>query len=185
MLTRNCSTETYAGRGDVRPRQDVLVLGRFQWCWAHLRRDFQGRIDSPCATKRRLGHGPDAADAGTVCVVAEGADGTLSRQEFGEQMKPIRASGGEPAVARLRQRARAWLLQGVVGASGEPAGVGPRGTARWRNGASSGASASRAAAGTAPRRPIPLADFAEHPADRLVNEVVRIVQHPRATRAYR
>jgi transposase len=27
-----------------------------QWCWAHLKRDFQALIDDPCATKKRLGH---------------------------------------------------------------------------------------------------------------------------------
>ena len=31
-------------------------FGRLQWCWAHLKRDFQALIDAPCATKKRLGH---------------------------------------------------------------------------------------------------------------------------------
>jgi transposase len=30
-------------------------FGRLQWCWAHLKRDFQGLIDSRCHTARRLG----------------------------------------------------------------------------------------------------------------------------------
>jgi hypothetical protein len=27
-------------------------FGRLQWCWAHLKRDIQGLIDSPCHTAR-------------------------------------------------------------------------------------------------------------------------------------
>jgi transposase len=30
-------------------------FGRLQWCWAHLKRDMQGLIDSRCHTARRLG----------------------------------------------------------------------------------------------------------------------------------
>jgi transposase len=30
-------------------------FGRLQWCWAHLKRDFQGLLDSRCYTARRLG----------------------------------------------------------------------------------------------------------------------------------
>ena len=31
-------------------------FGRLQWCWAHMKRDVQSLIDSPCHTRKRLGH---------------------------------------------------------------------------------------------------------------------------------
>ena len=32
------------------------MLGRLQWCWAHLKRDFQALIDSGDPQAKRLGH---------------------------------------------------------------------------------------------------------------------------------
>jgi len=31
------------------------AFDKLQYCWAHLERDFQGSIDSPCGVRRRLG----------------------------------------------------------------------------------------------------------------------------------
>ena len=66
-------------------------FGRLQWCWAHLKRDFQGLIDSRCHTARRLGHDLMRPTKELFTLWQKVRDGTLSRTTFVEQMKPIRA----------------------------------------------------------------------------------------------
>jgi transposase len=66
-------------------------FGRLQWCWAHLKRDFQGLIDSRCHTARRLGRDLMRPTKELFALWQKVRDGTLSRAEFVEQMKPIRA----------------------------------------------------------------------------------------------
>jgi transposase len=71
--------ETYAGVIHCDRARMYWSFGRLQWCWAHLKRDFQGLSDSPCPTQKRFGLWQNVRD------------GTLSRPAFVEQMKPIRA----------------------------------------------------------------------------------------------
>jgi transposase len=66
-------------------------FGRLQWCWAHLKRDMQGLIDSPCSTARRLGHDLMRPTKELFALWQKVRDGTLSRAAFVERMKPIRA----------------------------------------------------------------------------------------------
>jgi transposase len=66
-------------------------FGRLQWCWAHLKRDFQGLIDSRCHTARRLGRDLMRPTKELFALWQKVRDGTLSRPAFVEQMKPIRA----------------------------------------------------------------------------------------------
>jgi transposase len=66
-------------------------FGRLQWCWAHLKRDFQGLIDSRCHTARRLGRDLMSPTKELFALWQKVRDGTLSRAAFVEQMKPIRA----------------------------------------------------------------------------------------------
>jgi transposase len=66
-------------------------FGRLQWCWAHLKRDMQGLIDTPCHTTRRLGHDLMRPTKELFVLWQKVRDGTLSRAAFVEQMKPIRA----------------------------------------------------------------------------------------------
>jgi transposase len=66
-------------------------FGRLQWCWAHLKRDFQGLIDSRCHTARRLGRDLMRPTRALFVLWQKVRDGTLSRAAFVEQMKPIRA----------------------------------------------------------------------------------------------
>jgi transposase len=66
-------------------------FGRLQWCWAHLKRDIQGLIDSPCHTARRLGRDLMRPTKELFVLWQKVRDGTLSRAAFVEQMKPIRA----------------------------------------------------------------------------------------------
>jgi transposase len=66
------------------------AFGRLQWCWAHLKRDFQALIDSPCGKARRLGHDLMRPTKEMFALWAKVRDGTLSREQFQRQMQPIR-----------------------------------------------------------------------------------------------
>jgi hypothetical protein len=65
-------------------------FGRLQWCWAHLKRDFQSWIDSPCPVKHTLGKRLMRYAKRMFKLWHRVRDGTMSRQEFQEKMKPIR-----------------------------------------------------------------------------------------------
>ena len=65
-------------------------FGRLQWCWAHLKRDFQALIDSPCATKKRLGHDLMRPTKNLFALWKRVRDGTISRRTLRRQMRPIR-----------------------------------------------------------------------------------------------
>jgi transposase len=79
-------------------------FGRLQWCWAHLKRDFQALIDDPCATKKRLGHDLMKPTKELFALWKKVRDGTISRRTFRRQMQPI------------RQRVDALLLRGYFNA---------------------------------------------------------------------
>jgi transposase len=66
------------------------AFGRLQWCWAHLKRDFQALIDSPCPTTRRLGWDLMRPTKDMFALWAKVRDGTLTRRQFQQQMQPIR-----------------------------------------------------------------------------------------------
>jgi transposase len=66
------------------------AFGRLQWCWAHLKRDFQALIDSPCPTTRRLGWDLMRPTKEMFALWAKVRDGTLTRRQFQQQMQPIR-----------------------------------------------------------------------------------------------
>jgi transposase len=66
------------------------AFGKLQYCWAHLKRDFQGLIDSPCGVRRRLGHDLMRPTKEMFGLWQKVRDGTLSRSEFREQMRSIR-----------------------------------------------------------------------------------------------
>lgn len=54
-------------------------VGRPQWCWAHLQRDFQALIDHPNHTVKRLGHDLMQPTKQLFRLWARCRDGTLSR----------------------------------------------------------------------------------------------------------
>ena len=66
--------------------------GRLQWCWAHLKRDFQAWIDHPDGVVNRLGHDLMRETRKLFALWAKCRDGTLSRAEFESRMEPIRES---------------------------------------------------------------------------------------------
>ena len=66
------------------------AFDKLQYCWAHLKRDFQGLIDSPCTVARRLGHDLMRPTNEMFALWQKVRDGTLSRAEFQGQMRSIR-----------------------------------------------------------------------------------------------
>jgi transposase len=79
-------------------------FGRLQWCWAHLKRDFQALIDDPCRTKKRLGHDLMKRTKELFALWKKVRDGTISRRTFRRRMQPI------------RQQVDALLLRGYFNA---------------------------------------------------------------------
>jgi transposase len=79
-------------------------FGCLQWCWAHLKRDFQALIDDPCPTKKRLGHDLMRPTQELFALWQKVRDGTMSRRTFRRLMQPI------------RQRVDALLLRGYYNA---------------------------------------------------------------------
>jgi transposase len=65
-------------------------FGCLQWCWAHLKRDFQALIDSSCPTAKRLGHDLMSQTKELFALWKKVRDGTISRRTFRQRMKPIR-----------------------------------------------------------------------------------------------
>lgn len=73
-----------------RARMYWSCCGRLQWCWAHLKRDFQALIDSHCTVKKRLGHDLMRETKKMFALWPKVRDGTLTRRAFRRRMKPIR-----------------------------------------------------------------------------------------------
>jgi len=65
-------------------------LGRLQWCWAHLKRDFQALIDSEDRRVRRLGHDLMRPTRKLFELWVRYRDGTLTRRGWKRLMQPIR-----------------------------------------------------------------------------------------------
>lgn len=64
--------------------------GRLQWCWAHLKRDFQALIDSEDHQVKRLGHDLMKPTRELFSAWARYRDGTCTRLGFRRLMQPIR-----------------------------------------------------------------------------------------------
>jgi transposase len=63
---------------------------RLQWCWAHLKRDFQALIDTGDGVEKRLGRDLSRQTRKLFQAWARYRDGTLTRVGFQRLMKPIR-----------------------------------------------------------------------------------------------
>ncbi|HVI52810.1 MAG TPA: IS66 family transposase [Candidatus Sulfotelmatobacter sp.] len=94
----------YAGVVHCDRARMYWAFGRLQWCWAHLKRDFQALIDSSCATAKRLGHDLRAPTKELFALWQKVRDGTMSRRAFRRRMRPV------------RQRVDALLLRGYYNA---------------------------------------------------------------------
>jgi transposase len=64
--------------------------GQLQWCWAHLKRDFQALVDSHNAQERRMGRDLMRPTRKLFRHWARYRDGTITRAGFLRLMKPIR-----------------------------------------------------------------------------------------------
>lgn len=65
-------------------------IGRPQWCWAHLKRDFQALIDHPDHQVKRLGRDLMRPTRALFRHWARCRDGTISRRGLLRLMRPIR-----------------------------------------------------------------------------------------------
>lgn len=65
--------------------------GWLQWCWAHLKRDFQKWSEHPDGRVKRLGHDLLRATRELFELWRKVRDGTLTRAEFERAMKPVQA----------------------------------------------------------------------------------------------
>ncbi len=81
-------------------------VGRPQWCWAHLKRDFQALIDHPDHQVKRLGHDLMRPTRALFRHWARCRDGTITRAGMLRLMRPI------------RQEVNSLLLRGAC--SGNP-----------------------------------------------------------------
>jgi transposase len=68
----------------------VGATGRLQWCWAHLKRDFQALVDSSHGQVKRLGHDLMRPTKELFRPWSQCRDGTIPRAEFERRMQPIR-----------------------------------------------------------------------------------------------
>ena len=64
--------------------------GRLQWCWAHLKRDFQALIDSHDRQVKRLGHDLMRPTRKLFAAWARYRDGTITRAGMKRLLQPIR-----------------------------------------------------------------------------------------------
>jgi transposase len=72
-------TERFAGVVTCDRAKMYWLLGRLQWCWAHLKRDFQALADSDDRVVKRLGHDLLRPTRALFRQWSRCRDGTLSR----------------------------------------------------------------------------------------------------------
>lgn len=83
-------TEAYDGVVNCDRAKMYWKIGRPQWCWAHLKRDFQALIDHPNPTVKRLGHDLMRPTKELFRHWARCRDGTITRTEMLRLIRPIR-----------------------------------------------------------------------------------------------
>jgi transposase len=103
--------ESFAGVVHCDRARMYLSLSRLQWCWAHLKRDFQALIDSGDNQAKRLGHDLMRPTREIFRLWARYRDGTLTRLGWKRAMTPI------------RQEIDALLLRGVFSGNRRLVGI--------------------------------------------------------------
>lgn len=83
-------TDTFEGVVNCDRAKMYWNVGRPQWCWAHLKRDFQALIDHPDPQVKRLGHDLMRPTRQLFRHWARCRDGTITRRGFERLMQPIR-----------------------------------------------------------------------------------------------
>jgi transposase len=83
-------TDSYAGVVNCDRAKMYWNVGRPQWCWAHLKRDFQALIDHPNHQVKRLGYDLMRPTKELFRHWSRCRDGTITRNEMLRLMQPIR-----------------------------------------------------------------------------------------------
>jgi transposase len=83
-------TEAFGGVVNCDRAKMYWKIGRPQWCWAHLQRDFQALIDHPDPQVQRLGRDLMRPARELFRHWARSRDGTISRAETLLLLRPIR-----------------------------------------------------------------------------------------------
>lgn len=84
-------TEQFSGVVNCDRAKMYWCLGRLQWCWAHLKRDFQALIDDQDQQVKRLGRDLMRPTKAMFRHWARYRDGTITRRGFERVMIPIRS----------------------------------------------------------------------------------------------
>jgi transposase len=103
--------ESFSGVVHCDRARMYLSLERLQWCWAHLKRDFQGLVDTGDGQAKRLGYDLLRSTRALFKHWANYRDGTISRVGLQRRMAPVRR-----AVERL-------LLRGIASGNRSYAGM--------------------------------------------------------------
>lgn len=82
--------ETFAGVMSCDRAKMYWQCGKLQWCWAHLKRDFQALVDHPDPQVKRLGRDLLRPTKELFRHWSRCRDGTLTRAEFQQAMTPVR-----------------------------------------------------------------------------------------------
>jgi transposase len=83
-------TESFEGVVNCDRAKMYWNVGRPQWCWAHLKRDFQALIDHPDHQVKRLGRDLMRPTKELFRHWARCRDGTITRRGFDRLVQPIR-----------------------------------------------------------------------------------------------
>jgi transposase len=98
-------TPAYSGVVNCDRAKMYWNVGRPQWCWAHLKRDFQALIDHPDHQVKRLGRDLMRPTKELFRHWSRCRDGTITRRGFERLMQPV------------RQKIDHLLLRGVFSAN--------------------------------------------------------------------
>lgn len=104
-------TDSYKGVVNCDRAKMYWSIGRPQWCWAHLKRDFQALIDHPEGKVKRLGHDLMRPTKELFRHWSRCRDGTVERAETLRLMEPI------------RQEVNSLLLRGVFSGNAKLQGM--------------------------------------------------------------
>jgi transposase len=83
-------TDTFDGVVNCDRARMYWNVGRPQWCWAHLKRDFQALIDHPDHQVKRLGRDLMRPTRELFRQWSRCRDGTITRRGFERLMQPVR-----------------------------------------------------------------------------------------------
>ena len=89
-VVKELLTEAFRGVVNCDRAKMYWQVGRLQWCWAHLKRDFLALIDHPDRQVKRLGHDLMRQTKLLFRQWSRCRDGTISRAEMLGLMAPIR-----------------------------------------------------------------------------------------------